>query len=197
MIGSLGDFVFTASREQFKTFKDLNLDRETRYGKHDVSDGKPRLEFTQEDTDSISFNLDWSIEDNVNPAAEISYLQDARIKGEVLTFLMGGKKVGSGRYVIKSIKERYKRIDNRGNALAIGFSLSLEEYVMDNNVSESTIAAATNVAKNPNYVGIAAGAALAGGVAAGLGVIGAGAVGAGIGVIRSRVASCRVRSICR
>ena len=149
MIGSLGDFVFEASANQFKTFKNLNLDRSTRYGKHDVSDGKPRLEFTQEDTDSVGFDLFWRIEDNVNPSAEIGYLQNARIEGEILMFLVGGKKVGSGRYTIKSIKEKPKRIDNRGNMLAVEYSVQLEEYVMEDNVSESVPSAPTTVAKNP------------------------------------------------
>lgn len=152
MIGSLGDFIFVASADQFKTFKNLNLDRSTRYGKHDVVDGKPRLEFTQEDTDSVGFDLFWRIEDNVNPHAEIGYLQNARIEGEILMFIVGGKKVGSGRYIIKSIKEKAKRIDNRGNMLAIEYSVQLEEYVMDNKVSESTPAAPTTVTKNPLQV---------------------------------------------
>lgn len=133
MIGSLGDFIFTASSEQVKTFKDLTTDKGVRYGSHSTIDGKPRLEFTGPELDSISLKLFWRVEDKVNPVKEIEYLEKALNKGEILTFLIGGKRVGdTGRYIIKSIKNSHTRIDNKGNFLAVEYDLSLEEYVEDN-----------------------------------------------------------------
>lgn len=128
MLGILGKLTFETSSNRMLTFKDLEVSSQTRYGQHDTLQGKPKLEFTGEGLDEIKLKLYWRIEDKVNPTQEIKPLEEQREKGEVISFVLGGEKVGSGFYIIESINKAPKRIDNKGNILAEGFDISLKEY---------------------------------------------------------------------
>lgn len=152
MIGSLGNLVFTASANQFKTFKDINIKDSVRYGRHDTSDGKPRLEFTGENLTSISLSLFWRIEDNVNPEGEIAYLKDAMKSGEILSFLVGGQKIASGRFVVTDISSKPVRIDNMGNMLAVEYGVSLEEYILPAPSEQTAEEGSGNVDKNQEEI---------------------------------------------
>lgn len=137
MIGSLGGLVFSVSSNKVLTFRDLNISRETRYGTHDTLQGKPKLEFTGENIDEITLVLSWRIENNVNPEKEIQILEQARKRGKVIHFILGGRRVGSGKYVITNITSAPKRIDNRGNFLSVDYSITLREYALQGKPKEA------------------------------------------------------------
>lgn len=129
MIGSLGPIIFTVSSNKKQTFEGLNRENSNRIATHENLNNKPILEFIGPGLDIVTLNLTWSIEHNLNPDVELQKLRDIRDKGEVIPFILGNKPYGSGKYILKSIGEEQKRIDNKGNILSITFSLTLEEYI--------------------------------------------------------------------
>lgn len=131
MIGILGNLTFIASSEKIQTFKDFSISSSVKYGKHDTLQGKPKLEYAGRELDDIKLKFFWRVEDKVNPKEEIKPLLKSMEEGEVLPFLIGGEKVGSGKYVITNIEQNNKRIDNKGNILAVEFDISLQEYSLD------------------------------------------------------------------
>lgn len=155
MIGTLGDLKFVTSSNQMKTFKDLSVSQSVRYGEHETLQGKPKLEYTGQVLDSLKFQLYWRVEDRVNPEREIDYLYKKMAEGEVLSFILGGVKVGSGRYVITNIERSFVRFDNRGKALAVKYDISLKEYIEEKKVSEvanNNSKKSSNVVKKENII---------------------------------------------
>lgn len=129
MIGSLGPIIFNASSTRKQTFEGLNRENSNRIATHENLNNKPILEFIGPGLDKVTLNLTWSIEHNLNPDVELQKLRDIRDKGEVVSFILGNKPYGSGKYLLENIGEEQKRIDNKGNIFSITFSLTLNEYI--------------------------------------------------------------------
>lgn len=129
MIGYFGPIHFESSTKKVKTFKDLSRKNATRWGEHSSLQRKPVMEFVGKGIDEISFTLFWRIEDNVYPEKEIKPLKDAMQEGKVLAFFLGSRPVGSGKYVVTQIDDSAKRIDNKGNLLAVEYQVTAKEYV--------------------------------------------------------------------
>lgn len=129
MIGSLGPIVFNTSSTKKQTFEGLNRENSNRIATHENLNNKPILEFIGPGLDKVTLNLTWSIEHNLNPDVELQKLRDIRDKGEVVSFILGNKPYGSGKYLLENIGEEQKRIDNKGNIFSITFSLILNEYI--------------------------------------------------------------------
>lgn len=55
--GALGEVVFLVSYEQIRTFKDLSRKRTVKHAKHDVLEGRPRVQHTGRDLDSLSLTV--------------------------------------------------------------------------------------------------------------------------------------------
>lgn len=128
MIGILGNLTFVASSEKVKTFNEFSKSSSVKYAKHDTLQGKPKLEYIGQELDNIKLKFFWRIEDKINPIKELDILRKSMLEEEVILFILGSKKVGSGKYIIESLDENNKRIDNKGNILAIEFNISLVEY---------------------------------------------------------------------
>lgn len=129
MIGSLGPIIFNTSSTKKQTFEGLNRENSNRIATHENLNNKPILEFIGPGLDKVTLNLTWSIEHNLNPDVELQKLRDIRDKGEVVSFILGNKPYGSGKYLLENIGEEQKRIDNKGNIFSITFSLTLNEYI--------------------------------------------------------------------
>lgn len=127
-IGTLGPIVFQASSKKVQTFKDFSQSNSARIATHENLQNKPILEFIGPGLENIDLKLVWSVEGNINPATEVKKLEDVRDKGEVISFFLGGKPVGLGKFLIQDIQRNNARIDNQGNIFSIAFDIKLIEY---------------------------------------------------------------------
>ncbi|MDR2946279.1 MAG: phage tail protein [Candidatus Adiutrix sp.] len=55
--GALGPLIFLVSHEQIRTFKDLVRERTIKYAKHDVLEGRPRIQHTGRDLDTVTLTV--------------------------------------------------------------------------------------------------------------------------------------------
>ena len=72
----------------------------------------------------IHLNAAW----NVNPLAAAKEFEDYMKQGKKLKFILGGKVVGNGWYVITGINETYRAYSAIGTVIKMGLSLQLKEY---------------------------------------------------------------------
>lgn len=126
MIGSYGKITFKVTEEEIKIFDNFNITRKARYVAHERINNKPLLQFMGLETDSISFNMQLVQGITGNVSDDLKSLQDMFKKAEVHPLFLGQKKLGS--FVIESINEAYKIVDNLGNIEVVNISLSLKEY---------------------------------------------------------------------
>lgn len=139
MIGMLGDLEFVASSNKTQTFQGININQSARYAEHASLQRKPVLEFLGPNIDEIPLKLQWRVEDKINPVAELEKLRKKMFDGEVLTFFLGTKKVGSGKYVITDMSQTYNRIDNKGNVLSVSADITLKEVVEKEKAKEEKV----------------------------------------------------------
>ena len=127
MLASYGKITFKVTEEEIKIFDNFNITRKARYVAHDRINNKPLLQFMGLEADSISFNMQLVQDITGNVSDDLKTLQDMFKKAEANALFLGQKKLGS--FIIESINEAYKIVDNLGNLEIVNVSLSLKEYV--------------------------------------------------------------------
>lgn len=128
VIGSLGDTVFSVSRNQVKTFDDMSWESSANYSAHDRHLKDPILEFTGTGADTISFSMYFSVFLGVDPLAEIGKLLDAERNGKVMTLIIGTKKYGRHKWVITGTSKKLIKFDNKGKLLIASVDIKLTAY---------------------------------------------------------------------
>lgn len=127
MIGSYGTITFKVTEKEIKIFNDFSISRKARYVAHERINNKPLLQFMGLDADSISFKMQLVQGLTGDVSDDLKTLQDMFKKAEVHPLFLGQKKLGS--FVIESMNEAYRMMDNLGNLEIVNVSLSLKEYV--------------------------------------------------------------------
>ena len=127
MLASYGKITFKVTEEEIKIFDNFNITRKARYVAHERINNKPLLQFMGLDADSISFNMQLVQGITGNVSDDLKTLQDMFKKAEVHPLFLGQKKLGS--FVIESMNEAYRMIDNFGNIEMVTINLSLKEYI--------------------------------------------------------------------
>lgn len=126
MIGSLGSIAFTVSANQVRTFDNFNKQAEARYHEHTVIFLKPKLEYLGESLKEVSFTVRLDASMGVNPLTEIARLERLRDSGTAVPLVVGGNFIAQ--FVITSISESWRNIDNRGRLRIADLTLNLKEY---------------------------------------------------------------------
>ena len=127
MIGTLGDVTFEASSSLVRTFTDFQRSGgDPQYAEHQRIGRKSLLQFVSPGIDTVSFKMSFSAERGLNPRREIETLRTIRDSGAVNTLILDGAPLGD--FVITSLTEEWKRLDNHGFLLSADLSVTLREY---------------------------------------------------------------------
>lgn len=128
-IGALGDIAFEASVFKILTFDKLKRTGKGRWTEHNIIGEKPKLEFLGPSLEEINLDIHLNSLFNVIPEDELQRLRHYRDTGEVLTFVLGNKVVGKGKYVIMGVDETHTAYSHKGKLIKADASISLKEYV--------------------------------------------------------------------
>lgn len=130
VIGSLDGVVFkVSSPKNVMTLDGFSRSAKARLATHTVIAEKPLTEFLGPDMQTLSFSIKLNAYRGVNPRKEMDKLFEYCEKGRVCTFVLGGKPVGKGKWLIESVKEGVDLFDFDGSVLASTADLTLREYV--------------------------------------------------------------------
>lgn len=127
MIGTFDKIVFETSASKILTFDDFERKGSAAFAEHKVINGKPRLEFTGDNLDEVSFTVRLDLHLGVDPAEQIKKAREMKSTGKPGTLIIGGTPLGD--FVIISLGEKWPVIDNRGRIILAYLELSLKEYV--------------------------------------------------------------------
>ena len=128
-IGSLGDIVFTVTRDEVRTFHNYRRSTKARFASHEVIGKKPILEYIAPEGEEITFTMQLHVGLGVNPAEETAKLRKLCEKGEPMQLIFGNEPVGMHMWVIESLGESAERIDHGGRILVTQVELTLKEYL--------------------------------------------------------------------
>lgn len=127
-IGCLGEIPFEVSSEVVQTITDMTKSGASRYSIHDrhLDVGLP--EFTGRDNDTISFDIVVSAYLGVDPNEAMAQIETYQQNGTVVPLIIGEKRYGSFRWVVKSYKTKFNTFGRGGSVLSATISISLLEY---------------------------------------------------------------------
>ncbi|BAK75382.1 putative phage tail assembly protein, P2 GpU family [Pseudogulbenkiania sp. NH8B] len=123
MFALLGEIQF----ELITHFDGLEINRATKYARHEVLDGKPILQRTGEELDELTIELAFH-EYYCDPEAELKKLDEARRAGKSMP-LIWGHGVIEGQFVIEKIRVTEQTATQFGKVTSLSASVSLLEYV--------------------------------------------------------------------
>lgn len=132
MFALLGDIQF----ELVTYFDGLEVNRATKYARHEVLDGKPRLQRTGDELDEITIELAFH-DYYCNPEAELKRLDEARLSGRAMP-LVWGNGVVEGRFVVEKLRMTAQTADSTGKVTSLSATLSLLEYVEEEPLVSAT-----------------------------------------------------------
>lgn len=129
-IGNLGKLiVFEVSSKKVLTFGKMTKTVKGRWTSHAVIGNKPVSEFLGPDQGNISFPIFLTVNHGVRPRTTIEKIEKAIESGTPLSFVIGGKKVGSNQWVITDMSETWDEIIQDGRLVSAHLTLNLAEYV--------------------------------------------------------------------
>lgn len=128
-IATLGPVVFEVNSSVVRTWKTLRRTGKAAFARHEVVDGKPRLQFTGEDIDEVSLTMTLNAALGVNPLNEIKILREIKAEGKEQRLVIGGENFG--KFVLETFEDEWRKTDGRGRLLVADVQLHLLEYVTD------------------------------------------------------------------
>lgn len=123
MFALLGDIQF----DLVTYFDGIEVNRATKFARHEVLDGKPVLQRTGEELDEISIELAFHSY-YCDPATELKRLDDARKAARAMPFIWGNGAV-EGQFVIEKLRITGQTADRFGVLTSVSASINLIEYV--------------------------------------------------------------------
>lgn len=115
------------------------------YARHDVIEGKPRLQWIGDDLEEVDLDLMFHVS-YCNPEAELAKLKVAGSMHTALPFIYGsGQYVGM--FVIKTIRSTARQTNSRGGLVAVTARVTLIEHGGLGGLLGALISVVNNVAR--------------------------------------------------
>lgn len=128
MIGYFGDIIFETSENKIRTFNNLKQSASSAYSDHKRYKKKPQREFEGPNNQGTSFEMKIKAGHGVSPfkmkKKVIQYCQN----GTVCPFVVGGHKVGDGKWTIDSVDAEFNQVWNHGELVSVTLSVTATEY---------------------------------------------------------------------
>lgn len=129
-VGNLGSLItFEVSSRKVLTFKQLTQTVGGRWTTHAVIGQKPKSEFLGADLRSGQLEIFLNSMLGVRPRSVIENIESAVESGNPLTLVVGGKQIGSNRWVITKMSETWNEVILDGRLVSANVTLTLQEYV--------------------------------------------------------------------
>jgi phage protein U len=138
MYAQLGDIVF----DGLFSFHEYEDTGETRFAQVDLVTGKPDLQHTGEELDTITFNIRLH-ESFCEPSLRYGQFHSHRKNADILPFVDGYGNV-IGNFVIEKIKRTVNQTDTHGRVILCECDVTLKEYVDPNRLLSISNNAKTN-----------------------------------------------------
>ncbi|GIO09676.1 hypothetical protein J31TS6_57040 [Brevibacillus reuszeri] len=129
VIGSFGDIVFEVSIDRVRTFDDFSRSGSGRWAKHDRQQKKAVSEFLGPELDEISFTMRFDVSHGVNPKVEMDRVLEKCRSGQAETLIVGETPLGMDKWIVKTFKQGWKKLDGQGRLLVGELNVTLEEYM--------------------------------------------------------------------
>ena len=128
MIGCFGSVTFKTSDKRICTFNNLKRSISAGYSEHKRYTKKSQREFDGPQNQTVTFEMKFVAGHVVKPLAMLNKIIKLCENGTVCTFVLGGHKVGGGKWTIDSVDADYKQVWNHGELVSVSINVTATEY---------------------------------------------------------------------
>lgn len=128
MIGYFGGVIFETSDKRICTFNDMKKTISATYSEHKRYKQKAQREFEGPKNQSVTFKMKFVAGHGIKPRSMLQKIESYCEKGEICSFVIGGHKMGNGKWTIDTIEEDYKEVWNHGELVSVEVSITATEY---------------------------------------------------------------------
>lgn len=128
MIGYFGDIIFRTSNKKICNFNDFKQNASASYTDHSRYRKKPEREFISPNAQTISFTMKIRAGHGVRPRTMKDKLIRYCEKGKVCPLVIGGHKIGGGKWTIDSIDASFNEVWNHGELVSVDIAVTATEY---------------------------------------------------------------------
>ncbi|WP_027367622.1 phage tail protein [Desulfocurvibacter africanus] len=125
-VGSFGSIAFEVSSLGTRTFRDLERRQGLRHARHEVLDGRPRLQTLGRDLAEVSLRMRLDTAFLADPAEELELLEDCLSEAEEQPLIIGG--VNLGTFVLVELSESWKQTTGKGKPMVVELQAKFMEY---------------------------------------------------------------------
>ncbi|MCX8731168.1 phage tail protein [Gilliamella sp. B2969] len=125
-IGSFGDIVFTVSASHIKTFDEFSRRSAAKFADHEIAGRKPISEFTGEELDEITFNIQLN-RTYAKPERDLMLLNKIKSSGIANRLIIGSRNLG--KFTLREFEENLTHVGKNGAILFAEVELTLTEYI--------------------------------------------------------------------
>ena len=129
-IGNWGkDVVFRVSDSEVMTFNKFTHSMGSEWAKHSRIGKKDQAEYLRPSLQKLTFTITLDATLGVKPRKILSTLEKHAEKGNVFVFVVGGKRIGNGKWSITSLSETGDVVWDEGGLVRANVDVTMEEYV--------------------------------------------------------------------
>ncbi len=121
--------IFETNDRRICTFNNLKRTISASYSEHKRYRKKSELEFEGPENQNVSFEMKFIAGHGIRPWSMVNKIINMCENGIVNSFVLGGHKVGGGKWVIKSIDEEPRTIWNHGELVSVAITVTAKEYL--------------------------------------------------------------------
>ena len=129
MIGYFGKIRFETSDKRILTFRDFKRDSSVRSEKHNVIGAKPVKEFIGPELDTITFTIDLSAANGVNPRVDAEKWLRMNRAGQAHMLVIGDRWLGLDKWTVENVSQAWNMVFNKGELYSCSVDITLEEYI--------------------------------------------------------------------
>lgn len=129
ILGVFGPIVFSVSSLAVLNFQNLGRTTKKRIARHEVLEGKPRIEYIGPDLSEVNFDMHFDITYGVQPRAMLTLLHAMSENKLAYPLVIGGRPQGVHNWCLESVSESWDNVYGGGELAAATVHVKLIEYI--------------------------------------------------------------------
>ncbi len=129
MIGKYGDIIFSVSDKKIQTFDNFNMEVSAKWSEIQRMGYKPLLEYTGRNLRTVKFEMILNVKLGVPVRNMLKKLEGMAESRHTRTLIVGNKRIGRNKWVIKKLDENLEHIMSKGEIVQAKVNIELMEYI--------------------------------------------------------------------
>ena len=129
VIGKYGKVIFSVSDKRIQTFDNFSMEVSAKWSEIQRMGYKPLLEYTGRNLRTVKFEMILNVKLGVPVRKMLKRLEKMAESRHTRTLIIGNKRIGRNKWVIKKFDENLEHIMSKGEMVQAKVNIELTEYI--------------------------------------------------------------------